>query len=110
MSGSEHVGAPAKDPRQGPPIPIAIAITAPSEGGTVSNPITVGGTVNSSSCSITCTITSGGTVYNGTVTGPDADGNWSATFPTIPSGPATISATAKQNGNSATVSEGITVK
>lgn len=94
----------------GPEVLIAIAITSPSEGGTDSNPITVSGTVNPSSCTITCTITSGGTDYDGTVEGPDEDGNWYATFPTIPSGAATITATATLDGQSAGTSENITVK
>lgn len=89
---------------------IAISILSPSAGSTVGNPITVTGSVSPASCSITCTITVGGTQYNGTVTGPDANGNWSATFPTIPSGAGTVGATAKSNGHSASTSEGITVE
>ena len=89
---------------------ITISILSPSAGGTVGNPITVSGSVSSSSASVTCTITVGGTQYNGTVTGPDANGNWSATFPTIPSGSGTVTATGKSNGHSASASQGITVE
>ncbi len=103
---SLHVAPPA------PAFPstISVSILTPLPGATVSNPITVYGSVNPPSSVITCTITSGGTDYPGAVTGPDANGNWSASFGTIPSGAATITVTAKQNGNSTTTTEGITVK
>jgi hypothetical protein len=103
---SLHVAPPA----QAFPSTIAVSILTPLPGATVSNPITVYGSVNPPSCAITCTITSGGTDYPGAVTGPDANGNWSASFGTIPSGAATITVTATQNGNSTTTTEGITVK
>ncbi len=93
-----------------PPGILAISILDPPAGGTVSNPIKVTGTVAGVGCTVTCTINSGGNQYNGVVTGPDGTGNWSATFPTIPSGIATITATVTQGASTATAGEGITVE
>lgn len=96
-----------------PPGLLSIAITTPSAGGAVSNPITVYGTVSGPGCTITSTITSGGNQYNGQVTPPDGNGNWSVSFGTIPTGSATLTVTVTQAGPpplTTTTSENVTVE
>jgi hypothetical protein len=97
----------------GPPGVLAIAILIPPAGGAVSNPITIYGTVSAAGCQVTCTITDcNGNPHQGNITGPDANGNWSASFAgqNIPSGSAKVCATVTQGGNQTTTCENITVE